>query len=667
MKCAIHLKEMAVYLQSGLVLYSILDFSGKAGEERERLKQDILLALSVCNQIELDKCLPQFSQFSTNLGPDTMSMLEKYKPVEDFYHRCVLSFDRLTSVIKSNVYFSSPTLNLGDTVSVHLRLTSIFQGTLRFDEMVVCFTKDVIVHKINHMSTVSEVNRAASESDEGNISEEVPEEVSKSSLDQNLTFKHLQDLKFDIQIPITDEVVQKVGGDILAVERLIFIQHQNGVGTDGSIREVVFEVDTSPRSHLNASTDLAKVLSLGELVDANSAWCREYAIVNIPEASVTLKSPSSIEILQGIIQRVDFTFHCNEHTVHNGKIFLSYDPPPDLNNCLFFWYPNVFDSTFLESVQDIQKISFSPIRLSDQQQPMYPLEFLNISADSDFTVSVFVRLETLCSMKFKLRLEYNPSNESRVVVGKEFEITCQSIRPVSVSFNIMSAREASCGVSPEYMHSSVLRGDNITLSSSITCTKQPKDGREIAVLDVALNQSEESAAVFQHVDSSSVDCDKSNFLIRSAKVAPSDRLQPISLLNLSEYLSLNAELICLSEHGDALPQKLLLPSPPITASVGAVSITWCLNDPYLFFPSSVSPEEISNVTSVEQFLKLANVNPFCIPSGNTVGPLDQSASILGSCCISFTVPPVQVFDAPFDIRVTSPSVVSVGKHFKYLF
>ncbi len=37
---------------------------------------------------------------------------------------------------------------------------------------------------------------------------------------------------FDIQISITDEIVQKIGGDILAIEKIVYVRRDAGVSSD---------------------------------------------------------------------------------------------------------------------------------------------------------------------------------------------------------------------------------------------------------------------------------------------------------------------------------------------------------------------------------------------------------------------------------------------------
>ena len=651
MICAIHLKEIPVYLQSCLVLYSIIDRLKGSSVEKESLKKDLTIIFDAANFGNVNQKVSQFSQYKSEISPDKLLLMENYKCTQNISDGCSLYFDHSTFIIRSSISFSSTVLRFGDVVSMKLNLSSIFEGTVSFDEIVLHFTKDVVVYRIDQFPESS---------------------ISGSNSERNLSFQYQKDMLFDIQISITDEIVQKIGGDILTVEKIVYVRRDSGVSS--SIQKVSdadenyqnsiaisFEVNTSPRYSLQTPIDIAKVLSLGELVEASSAWNCKFAAVHVPEASISMKSPAEIELLQGIIQRVEVVFRCDGHSGHNGKAFLYFDPPDESSSTTFFWYPCFVGGDFPKSMESSDKLTFCPIALNDQHHPIYPFHLGDILSGSDFTISLFVRQETVCTAKFRIRIEYNPSSTSSIVVGKDFEVDCVSVRPLSVGFNLMSSREASCGISPENASSSVLRGDCIKLGSSISCTKQPKDNRELAILDIAFVQNDESAAVFRHLDNRSIDEELTGLVIRSSKDPAPERLGPITFLNSSEYFALSVNVLCLPEQGDNASSKPMLPSPPITGSVGAIRITWSLNDPHLIFPAHVSHSEISSLKSVDQFLKLANLCSFCVPEDTSQDPLDRSSVTLSSCIINFTVPSVQVFDAPFDVQIDYPSIVSVGK------
>ena len=111
-----------------------------------------------------------------------------------------------------------------------------------------------------------------------------------------------------------------------------------------------------------------------------------------------------------------------------------------------------------------------------------------------------------------------------------------------------------------------------------------------------------------------------------------------------------------------MQSKAMLPSPPVSASMGTLSITWCLDDPYIIFPAEGVPPRNDAELSDDVMLKASNLLAFCGPEGSEgpTNPLNKDVSSTRGCIINFAVPAVQVIDAPFDIDVSAPSSFAVG-------
>ena len=363
------------------------------------------------------------------------------------------------------------------------------------------------------------------------------------------------------------------------------------------------------------------------------------------------------------------------------------------------WYPEL--SSSCEGLTDLDKLIFHPLSLStatttsitmdddlssgadkdknknkdkdndikNETPTITPAAFAlpDLPPNSDFTVPIFVRSEALGMFKVKASFKYSPTSSSSsnstfdsdvsTSVTKAFEITCNVVRPLAVSFNLSSNRDANCGVSNDMASNSVLRGDNISLTSTITCVRVCK--KKVGVIDIALIQSSDGKSSFKIKDGDKINESKGIEVRSESKETASEAASlssssPITLLSHEESFSSCVDVLCLTEVNTS--KKPQLPVASTSSTIGTLSLQWRLEDTSLLFPTSTPPA--SSLNSLDDIYRHSNILPFVENSEETVS---KKVSYTRVCVMNFAVPSVQVIDAPFDVSLDAPSTLLYGE------
>jgi len=286
-------------------------------------------------------------------------------------------------------------------------------------------------------------------------------------------------------------------------------------------------------------------------------------------------------------------------------------------------------------------------------------------------VPIFVRSEALGAFKIKVCFKYSPTSSIRgsddinstsnidvsTTITETFELTCNVVRPIGVSFNLSSNRDANCGVSSEMASNSILRGDDVSLTSTITCTRPCK--MQLGIVDVALIQSTDGESLFR-IKSRNMENEKRGIEVRAeSKEASSNSNLRVSsslltLLSNKESFSTCIDVHCMEEINTSM--KPQLPCASTSATIGTLGIQWRLEDQCLLFPAS-SPSP-SSLKSLEDIHKYSNILPFSGDSGKIV---NKNVSYTRICVMNFSIPPVHVLDAPFDVSLDAPATLLHGE------
>jgi hypothetical protein len=187
---------------------------------------------------------------------------------------------------------------------------------------------------------------------------------------------------------------------------------------------------------------------------------------------------ADVQLLQGPLQRLDVVFKAGANHVLRGRVYLSSDYVPADTPSALFWYPNVetmtaadisnggnteLTSAFLDSAP------FHPFHLSSSNQPSQPILLGDHAPDSVFSIPLFLRSEQQRVCRIRLCMEFIPQKGLESAVMKDFDIVVSFERPLQMNFGLSSMKEAQCGVLREGVPSTVLRGDVISVTTSLTC------------------------------------------------------------------------------------------------------------------------------------------------------------------------------------------------------
>jgi len=237
----------------------------------------------------------------------------------------------------------------------------------------------------------------------------------------------------------------------------------------------------------------------------------------------------------------------------------------------------------------------------------------------------------------------------------------------------------------------VVKGDTITVTSTITCTDSLAGSVEL--LELFIRPFEDSRASKRNLFRIKVNKDGSNLKIphfedsNSARnsgigeltslreTLPAQLSSPSSLRKGDTYVT-SADIKCLEASAADLPTLIsstavLKAADKVKSSMGDISVDWRYADSKFLVPLDLTSyldsaslsidasanQRLSNDVNVFSWLPLIDRKGM---SGNE-SPIHEEIAISRICSMIFSIPQVQVVESPFDVIVSSPSMATLGE------
>ena len=492
-------------------------------------------------------------------------------------------------------------------------------------------------------------------------------------------------------------------------------------------REIVFTASAISKAFREARTSNfgvpARVKEVADFMDMQNS--PKLLAVTPPISYLRMVSPvldndESICILQGTIQRLNFVFNGGEHEMLHGRIFVQSDYNQLRNNNNnsgdnhFFWYPNTtsfdFESAndYFSSQRNLDMIQFHPYSISGRDdQPVFPMKIEDQGLNSTFACPLFIKSDLQGDINIKIRVEYIPSVFlQKTTISKEFTVKVRVLKPFGMNFNISSLSDPHCGTDKKQGTTTVLRGDNIDLAATLDCVNSLASDVEVLVMTVMTKD----ATVFDEKIGATVDvpvfkiaqndeaatmsnsdtvCDllKCGTTYLPSKISANDNnslssrvvksyitrregdCQTIILKKGEAYVG-SADIKCLAADNQ-------LPSTSsVYTSIGDIITNWRVNDPLFFRPVDLTPyqsesrvkesdDSNASASSLSWLLQLDDAFTHDSGEGEEVvmSPLNTMVTHTRVCNMLFSVPKMQIVDAPFAVHIDTPTVALHGVHF----
>eukprot|EP00598_Pedospumella_elongata_P013616 CAMPEP_0184989876 /NCGR_PEP_ID=MMETSP1098-20130426/30532_1 /TAXON_ID=89044 /ORGANISM="Spumella elongata, Strain CCAP 955/1" /LENGTH=1412 /DNA_ID=CAMNT_0027514969 /DNA_START=100 /DNA_END=4338 /DNA_ORIENTATION=+ len=577
---------------------------------------------------------------------------------------------RMTADTKSmfdvSVAFDSKTVELGQSVLVTLTVRSKFIDEMVFDEMKIFFTDKVVVKTIVSTDRLSaeeqgkfpaRVLPAASNrpakgaslnhkdaGNEGRVSNE-------ESIYTSLAFPPKKDVQFSFYVYISEPCFSKfVAPDaILCLERIelsLFAQEKlskvqiprtksaaRDSSEDDGHPSVVFDVSAFPAGVQRALQEVTLAAGKPHTLRDIVKFCanEKFGAVAVlkPTAQISLLEPiQTVNLLQGVVQRVNVFLKLGQSDVLDGYVYLSSDHQPQGSRDALFWYPDkpklVEASTRLNAMQTqdewtvdalLDGVPFYPIALNNLFQPSQPIHIpapSNIlpGAETVICVPLFVKCDTAKSLTISLRVEFVPRGILRSFLTKEFTISASFLTPFDAKFTL--GRDGS---SLDFDDAAVTTGQPALLSASLVCLNSLQNA--LGVVDLVLRTEIGNDSKFEIVGEAAGPTTSSVLLSSSRRPLPlrSQELFTKSVRVQQPSSSVDATKLPLPpqspQQGHALYRKLAAETekaPPKTATEtvvcpGHLEVRWRILQAHILS----SPFVALNTVAVDSPVRKASV------------------------------------------------------------
>jgi hypothetical protein len=650
-----------------------------------------------------------------------------------------------------SVHFHQTSVEIGQSVLLTISILSLCQRSCTFDEIVVTFCGRCLVVTFTHDQSCG-----LGDSD-GGVNITTPAEVSttENSSPQDVSYKaqlilrpsHLTNFTFPISI--TEEMLKRIQtcvtlDSILCVNTIDFLSvhqisppnyentpsddldaaHSQPVENPLSVRhEVVLSIQILPEG-VSRSRD--SQLSIGSAVSSSSSssyasglpskpWSiREIVMlfnaardsllqITKPSARITLVDPiDTVSLLQGPLQRLNVIFSTEDNDLLEAKLYLASDYSQMNDEDFLFWYPDLssLDEATIHDRETMDAVVFHPLQLNSSFQPSQAFLPPATSQQSHFVFPLFLRSEIVGQVKVRYRIEYIPKSGLRMPISKEFETKVSFVRPLQVNFNLLSHREAQSGVLREAAVSTIMRGDIITVSSSLSCLDSLDASIDVLSLELrpytdssaeALNGNEEAARPsdasgfsklpqFQVISRQSAESSLSssyNLLLsrelsstRSANIATASGSIGVTLSTGESYVN-SIDVKCIEQDLYPLPSLSSFPasssgnilSDRIKTSIGNVYISWRTNDPNLLRPFDLSSWLRKTKIATRSVPSANSSSSSWLPDIDRTGsqddsPVNRSVVVTRLCSMIFSIPALQVIPLLFHTCIMSMADVA---------
>lgn len=636
MTCTFNLGLLQEYVVASFSLYSIANKNFLSRNEKEELNKCIISSM-LCTQGNA-KCdlslLSNYALYATDKALAQCKLPSGFKVQVPKSHR----------VFDITVKYEKNTLEILSSLRISLSIKSKLYYDVTFSEVHLHFTNDCIVKRLVLSSALAAADQDAVKVD-------------------SLTFPPDRVVTFDIDVFITEACLVASTDTYICIENASFILPTHESVDGGSVTDIVVIKESALSLDLERVKEECSVKSLGDLP------ARGIDIIHVtrPKSSICLEYPpiidsiSTIRLLQGPIQRVNIVFSTDTNEILNGRVFLSSDIIPTGTSSSLFWYPildQLASSPSACSANDhsvLDAVVFHPFLLSSSMQPLQPIILPNMPHNSLFTVPLFIRSENYGTYKVRLCIEYYTSSMLAVPVVKEFEVSIVFERPLKMSYNMTSHKDALCGLTKEKKGTFVISGDTINMASSLSCINSLHS--QLGLVSIAMHANVNNK-LFQ------VDTRSSNNLLfgRCSSSDHTDHRDTAIKLQTGEIYVGSIDVLCIPSNtsGNISEQGS-------SESMGSLYVDWRFVDDNFFNEMDLSrhPMAAAEGRSICHVLDASSVNNQWLYrlGDNTIDALDVHTVACRVCSMVFEVPPVQILDAPFDVSTDIPSLAHLGKDF----
>jgi len=482
--------------------------------------------------------------------------------------------------------FDRKTVELGERVMVTIGIYSKFIDDIEFNEMKLYFTDSAVVKMFrNHGSNNSKITYNSSSTKKS---------LNDSLLVNNdgiiytsLLFKSLQTTEFSFYLVMCEPSFTRfIAIDmVMCLERVEFILNNrkanitataavavaapidvvdhvdhidvtkssiseiydnDGRGNNNDVdgdhdddRQVIFTMNAYPPHMIQAmkhSSD--KIHSLKDIV----GYCESsHIIIKKPTPWITMIEPQSqnINMLLGIIQRLNIYFKIEQKDLIDGYVYLSSDFIPGNEMESLFWYPNVLDLNEIRhkastnaaatvtqekksqhhssddsiSDDDLNKVRFHPIL---PVQPFYiPSHSLDLSthnnkndnSNNDNTddksskyviicIPLFLKHDYVSTISINIKLEFNPIGILQSSITKDFNQIISFLSPFDMNFKInKDGSHMYNNNNNSHMHDDsmiICPNKQQLLTSSLICMNSLQNNLQIDRLCLVINDDDDN-------------------------------------------------------------------------------------------------------------------------------------------------------------------------------
>lgn len=399
-----------------------------------------------------------------------------------------LVLDRDCRMVEVETFFAAPTVELGETLRLHVTLKSLFLDALCFDELALVSFDDAVVRTYRHRDGA--------------------DGAADDALD--LRLQSFQPLQFTCSWQVTEAVFARflAKDAVFGLDRVELRWRRRDPATQEE-RTLTLRVSACPadlhelRRQQQLSPAAQQTWSLRELYGFSRLQplhqppvCR----VSRPAKLLELVQPVAAELLQGLVQRVDVVFRVGRHDLRGGKVFLSCDATAADAAQSVFYLPDLPallargpDAADAADTAD-EDVAFFPMKLNAAGQPQLPLLLEGtLPAQSLVHVPLFLRLGDAVSpgnYTLSLSLEVVPTDVMASAVALDFALPLTLHRPFAATHQLHCVSE-NVAQSPAAIASSardawrVHADTTLTLETVLTCLHTLSDPAAPGALRVA--------------------------------------------------------------------------------------------------------------------------------------------------------------------------------------
>ena len=311
------------------------------------------------------------------------------------------------------------------------------------------------------------------------------------------------------------------------------------------------------------------------------------------------------ELLQGVVGRVDLELRTNGDDIFDGSLAL--ESPSSAPSNPVFWLP--------------AGKGFHPMRETSNPVSPISVKIPPIASDRVEVLPLFIRSITPGSLTLRLTAKYL-TGRFRSEVQTDSEVVLVVAEPVRVRFSITNPLGFPRGVSREVLANSVARGDIVTLTATVECPPELKQGVHVSKLELHSHSDNDNA-----------------FTLKGG----SDMLHGgVGDLSPGEVLAGCTQLQCTPSRHDDKPLLNGLKANR-SAFIGSVMV------------------EVSQPANAPNSSDLGLLESLPI-----AGLVDGGVSVSDRGTIFFYIPPVNLVDCPFDVEFSHAACVAEGEAFSLI-